>query len=388
MSVPAHTNNVGYYEQWGSRRRWYKTTYVRGGESTGEGFRDICLGTSAKSRTVQSDHHSPTNYSRSVGRLMRDTPNEHRATVYYDGKIDKYEESNSWYSLAYPLQSMAMPAGFFANFNNAISKSRTEARNALREGTVQNGVDILEARKTVDMIAGDASQLWQSVKAAKQGRWSKIPDILGMSKKDVLSGGSVSNRFLEYQYGWKPVMSSIHDNMALLHRGIRQPDATFRTKATGSTSFKEDLSGGGTRRVWDCKGFSTVTYESRMANSFVSSLDTTGLLNPLSIAWELVPFSFVIDWGIPVGNVLSSLSATLGLDFVAGWESQTTSGTFTVSGDGSDPTISVPGGFEYKQHNFVRNVLSNYSPPELYGKDNPFSTQHVANAIALFRSLF
>lgn len=31
-----------------------------------------------------------------------------------------------------------------------------------------------------------------------------------------------------------------------------------------------------------------------------------GLMDPLSVAWELVPFSFVLDWFLPIGSWLSA----------------------------------------------------------------------------------
>lgn len=35
-----------------------------------------------------------------------------------------------------------------------------------------------------------------------------------------------------------------------------------------------------------------------------------GLLNPLEVIWELVPFSFVADWFLPIGDYLSALDAS------------------------------------------------------------------------------
>ena len=40
--------------------------------------------------------------------------------------------------------------------------------------------------------------------------------------------------------------------------------------------------------------------------------------NPLLTAWELVPYSFVVDWFIPIGDFLSQFSASHGLQYVSG----------------------------------------------------------------------
>lgn len=36
-----------------------------------------------------------------------------------------------------------------------------------------------------------------------------------------------------------------------------------------------------------------------------------GLTNPLSVAWELIPFSFVVDWFLPIGKYLDALDVPL-----------------------------------------------------------------------------
>jgi len=41
-------------------------------------------------------------------------------------------------------------------------------------------------------------------------------------------------------------------------------------------------------------------------------LSQLGLVNPASLAWELVPFSFVVDWFANVGDFLASFTDTVG----------------------------------------------------------------------------
>lgn len=44
-----------------------------------------------------------------------------------------------------------------------------------------------------------------------------------------------------------------------------------------------------------------------------------GLLNPLSVAWELMPLSFVADWFLPIGSYLSGFDANLRFDVTSGY---------------------------------------------------------------------
>jgi hypothetical protein len=43
-----------------------------------------------------------------------------------------------------------------------------------------------------------------------------------------------------------------------------------------------------------------------------------GLLNPAEVIWELVPFSFVADWFLPIGDYLSALDAPMRFSHVGG----------------------------------------------------------------------
>jgi hypothetical protein len=50
-----------------------------------------------------------------------------------------------------------------------------------------------------------------------------------------------------------------------------------------------------------------------------NALNTWGLLQPVESWWELVPFSFVIDWFINVGDTLASWTPHYGLKALASW---------------------------------------------------------------------
>jgi hypothetical protein len=49
-----------------------------------------------------------------------------------------------------------------------------------------------------------------------------------------------------------------------------------------------------------------------LSNSNLALAEQLGLANPASIAWELVPFSFVVDWFTNYGSVIGGLSSWAG----------------------------------------------------------------------------
>lgn len=50
-----------------------------------------------------------------------------------------------------------------------------------------------------------------------------------------------------------------------------------------------------------------------VVNPNESLMQSLGLVNPLSVAWDLVPWSFVIDWFTGIGTFLGGLTDMYGL---------------------------------------------------------------------------
>lgn len=134
-----------------------------------------------------------------------------------------------------------------------------------------------------------------------------------------------------------------------------------------------------------CGIFATVESE------FIATATRLGLTDPLTIGWELVPYSFVVDWAMPVGNFLLALSARQGLVFDGGYISYKRRGTakgrryLPASYNGWE-TTGVANGYEAEYEEYFRETLGSFPMPSLYAK-NPFRTGNVMSAIALFHQL-
>lgn len=96
-----------------------------------------------------------------------------------------------------------------------------------------------------------------------------------------------------------------------------------------------------------------------------------GLTNPLATAWEVIPYSFVLDWFIDVGTFLSNLDALVGTERVSCTKST------------KSTTIEEwPGGTTGHLKNYARTVVNLGSPPLPRWKPS-LSWKRVVDSVAL-----
>lgn len=175
-----------------------------------------------------------------------------------------------------------------------------------------NLYDLLRTRReSYNMIADRAVQLFRAVSALKKGRWRQACTILGIKKKRP-SQSQFPQQWLEYSYGWAPLlgdMYTIGEDMfstpsTIVKKSYREDVAIPINHSTGSLVYTGVITG---KILATAKAI--VTIDSAMLHA----ANQYGVLNPFAVMWEAVPFSFVVDWFIPIGDYLNQFNATSGL---------------------------------------------------------------------------
>lgn len=205
----------------------------------------------------------------------------------------------------------------------------TNALLSLADQKAGYGEDLATLGQTIRMLAHPAQGLYKFLCAATAERkfWLKYRRETARSLGRLNLVDAAAKRYLEYVYGVRPLMQDIYGmlelakeygiNPLLLHGrgtarqqyglpGFTYPDISNKSKTT-FTGGSEDV------RV-NCSLWAKLDPNWSGARA----LNQCGMLNPASLAWELVSLSFVIDWFVPIGPVLSALTAPAGLSFVDG----------------------------------------------------------------------
>ena len=272
-----------------------------------------------------------------------------------------------------------------------LAQAQTEMLVKLADRKVHLGNALAESGKTVRMIASRTLSVLGAYRALRRGNFRAAATALGISQKRGFRK-SASDQWLEWQYGWKPLLSDIYGGAELLQKGFRdKPVVRVARKVSRSSTQSGPVANP------DYKGVCTVSVIAigfyKVNDEFSTQLSSLGLINPLEIAWELTPWSFVVDWFLPIGDWLTALTASTGMDFIDGCFSIKARGDFLRE---NIPLSVPPAGAlnvrrDLRVYNkafaFQRIPFSGAPSGQLYMK-SPFKSEtRIYNAIALIEQL-
>lgn len=305
-----------------------------------------------------------------------------------EGPIGNTADSSWW------LLRLRHDGKFSSEYSSLRAQAETECLAKLSSGEVNIGSALAESRQTVQMIAERAAKLSNAMVFAQSRSFSKAAKELGVSYTPRSNSRSrtLASNWLELQYGWLPLMGDIYGLCQELKKSLSKGQtvrATRKVSTQFSLPYKEPDPAWYTNLSFDWNLGVTVNLVAKVDNPTLARLNSLGLINPATVAWERMPWSFVVDWFIPVSTFLQALSATIGLDFFTG---SVTYRTFARS-KGAWPFIvsTVPSrnwAIEAGEANasgmmVKRVVLTDFPRPILFLNQSPFSTKRALNAIAL-----
>ena len=248
-----------------------------------------------------------------------------------------------------------------------INAATIQAKNRVQPAQAQSWVTAMESHKTIDMLVDRTRKLAKTVSAVRVGdvvtlqnmyprkRTRKRPDrvVVWDDKGNPVTrkSGKTENRWshppvkptpskmdkaselwLEFRYGWSPLVHDIVDTLKAMYAEDLRQELIKRERVTarglasnkGQTSSTSSSSANwafGTLTATsvaehECTVRAYILYEP-IANFGLRRLNDFGAFDVPRAIWELVPWSFVIDWFIPIGDWLGALTPKVGVNVLA-----------------------------------------------------------------------
>lgn len=271
--------------------------------------------------------------------------------------------------------------------------------------------DIAQFRQTTNLIADSARRIASALNSTRKGDFAQAIQTLvspGSGRKTTSKRGAytgyggkpshtkdLASNWLALQYGWKPLLQDIHETIALVREKSRTD--VVRIRSTSKRAIRDESAfdtvghPGFHAGIQGSNGFSQCNYGLRFkVNSQLTSyLAQTGFTNPVNLFWEILPYSFVVDWFLPIGPYLETISAWDGLDFVGGYQTRFTKTTdfCHVSFDDHYPGTFIrakgAGAWSRNVVRLDRAPLSQFPSQKIPSFKNPVSVTHALNAMAL-----
>lgn len=326
----------------------------------------------------EGDHHTPNPYTLETQRVNFPIGINEQLYEHSRGepRTDRYVRRGC---VGFGTAIPTLPVDYHS-YNKALSDLNEKVR-----GTLDISVNLAQSSQMIRMF-----NVYKSAKRyALRADW-----------RSIVRG--VSGAWLEFTYGWKPLISDIYTAAEELQRKADNLVFKFfkgRATVMDTIQSHQDFQFYG-RIYYSVPVSHRCEIKIRLKKSFDPTASRWTSLNPVSIAWELVPYSFVVDWFVNIGGFLRDTETALlyNSQFLDGYVTQSSrinhkyqlnqsratpaSGLWTPK---STYTVNVTGSVERLRK--TRTLLHSYPLPNRPSVTAGLSSHRLLNAAALIGNL-
>lgn len=214
------------------------------------------------------------------------------------------------------------PSYYLWSFPGGVDADRVEPPYLISQSDVNDFI-VEKSTKVLSERGRSDHNTWEALaeinKSAKllPGMLSSLRKAIPLGKRSEFSR-SIAELWLQYRYGVRPILSDIDGVMKGLQKTVGKVRKTTRAngdlKTSRYTIHQKQFSSYGMVVGASCSDICTVRamsldeYQAEMA--FNTGFSAKGLI---TLPWELIPYSFVVDWFTNVGDVLGSMVPSLAL---------------------------------------------------------------------------
>lgn len=213
------------------------------------------------------------------------------------------------------------------------------------------GTTLAESGEAVKLMVQRLVSLRKAYQALRRGRFGDFLRALNIRpqpkhKSRWSRPKDASALWLEYWFGWAPLVSDIQATIDVLE-SKDLADKVYRVVGRARSEWTADeakTTPSPSVYHWE---YGKLSFEHRLRlqvdftilNPNMYLANRLGLVNPAAVLWEIVPFSFVVDWFVKVGDWLENHTAWFGLKMTDAWATYSIRGKLHYTGTAHDAKI-------------------------------------------------
>lgn len=201
------------------------------------------------------------------------------------------------------------------NVDTLVSKAVTKAYASMDTSKASILNTVAEIDKT---IASIVQIFWRAYRIFRSIR--KL-DVKALKKE--ITPKELSDRYMEARYAIRPLVIDVQQIFSAVAHKRTKDRQTFRGFETDSDSASRVVHKITREFDYSFQEVASVHVEARAGVltdiSCVNSLDTWGMNHVLEACWEIVPFSFIIDWFTNIGDIIRSWTPEPNVRTLSSW---------------------------------------------------------------------
>jgi len=203
-------------------------------------------------------------------------------------------------------------------------------------------VNLAESNRSLSMVRNRLIQMYQFGNRLARFDFLGAARVLRMATvpKRVSAKRSFANNYLEYHFGWSPLIGDIYSGIDILQNPVKDVKVRAVSRETlprqwlvAYTEGSNPSASNGNPTYWkyyryrDLHRTAAMGTEVAVTNPNLHLANSLGLVNPAIFIYEKIPFSFVADWFFNVEQFLSMGTDFYGLTLKNTWHALTVKGT-------------------------------------------------------------
>lgn len=188
---------------------------------------------------------------------------------------------------------------FISRMNSADARSYARFRGKLYKGAAALGVTLGSFKQSRDMVVNRYNLLNEKADLA-----------IARAARELWTPKKAASLHLEIIFGWTPLLTDIH---AATTSVIELANVRGTISASVTDTWHDRPNANWQDIEMKVRSTRSAMYTVSNPNTWLA--ERAGLLNPAAVAWDLVPWSFVVNMFVSTGQLVNSITDFAGLAF-------------------------------------------------------------------------